>query len=284
MAVMEYLLTQYNLKAGISPQAPPSPSPPALLKVVAQGAGRYLTQSRRSVVGNRPHDDYLPEIHFLQSVSCEAQLLKIGQARAQRSVLGNGRDNQMEDGYLNLIHNHQETSGMLDDAKQVQDPELITESKDKMAVMEYLLTQYNLKAGLKHFGDKGVAAAESKLTQLHVMDTWVPEDPTKLTRVEKVKALSSLMFLKEKRCGKIKGRACVNGAPQRVYIPKEDAASPTMANELMFITSVIAAHEKHFVMCYNQGSIACENIKKYSEKNMNRIFSILYSYSIQNTF
>ena len=38
--------------------------------------------------------------------------------------------------------------------------------------------------------------------------------------VGKVKALSSLMFLKEKRSEKVKGRESVNGAPQRAYIRK----------------------------------------------------------------
>ena len=83
------------------------------------------------------------------------------------------------------------------------------------------------------------------------MDTWVPKDPIMLSRAEKVKALSFLMFLKEKRSGKLKGRACVNGAPQRSYIRKEDASSPTVANESVFINSVIAAHKKLFVRCYN---------------------------------
>ena len=59
------------------------------------------------------------------------------------------------------------------------------------------------------------------------------------------------MFLKEKRSRKIKGRACVNGAPQRAYIRKEDASSPNVANEYVFITSVIAAHNKCFVRCYD---------------------------------
>ena len=120
-----------------------------------------------------------------------------------------------------------------------------------MAVMKYLLTQYNLKAGLKHFGEKGIAAAKGELTQLHVMDTWVPEDPTMLSRAEKVKALSSLMFLKEKRSGKVKGRSYVNGALQRDYISKEDASLPTVANESVFITSGIAANKKRFLCNYD---------------------------------
>ena len=169
-------------------------------------AGRYPTQSRRSVLGNLPYDQYL---QFLQ------------------------------------------TSGMLNDVEHGQDSELVTQSEDGMAVMKYLLTQYNLKASLRHFGEKWIAAAKGEVTQLHVMDTWVPEDLTMLSRADKVKALSSLMFLKEKRSEKVKGRAYVDGAPHRAYIRKEEKSSPTVANKSVFITSVIAAHEKRFVCCYD---------------------------------
>ena len=61
------------------------------------------------------------------------------------------------------------------------------------------------------------------------MDTWTPMEAEKLSREQRMRALSSLLFLKEKRTGDIKGRACINGAPQRAYIPKEDAASPTVS-------------------------------------------------------
>ena len=140
---------------------------------------------------------------------------------------------------------------MLNDVEYNQDSELVTQSEDEMAVMKYLLTQYNPMAGLRHFGEKGIAAAKGELTQLHYMYTWVPEDPSMLSRAEKVRALSSLMFLKGKMSGKVKLRACVNGSPQRAYICKEDVSSPTVANESVFITSVIAAHEKRFVRCYD---------------------------------
>ena len=43
----------------------------------------------------------------------------------------------------------------------------------------------------------------------------------------------------------------MNGAPQRAYISKDDASSPTVANESVFITSVITANEKRFVRCYD---------------------------------
>jgi len=43
----------------------------------------------------------------------------------------------------------------------------------------------------------------------------------------------------------------MNGAPQRAYIPKEDAASSTVSTESMFITSAIAASKKRHVQCYD---------------------------------
>jgi hypothetical protein len=66
-----------------------------------------------------------------------------------------------------------------------------------------------------------------------------------------MKALSSLLFVKEKQTGKVKGRVCINGAPQRAYIAKEDAASPTVSTESVFIMSMIAASEKRKVRCYD---------------------------------
>jgi hypothetical protein len=90
----------------------------------------------------------------------------------------------------------------------------------------------------------------SELTQLHVMDTWTVMNPTKLTREEQAKALSSLLFLKEKRCGKIKGQACINGAPQWAYISKEEAALPSVSTESMFITSAVAASKRRHIRCY----------------------------------
>ena len=76
-------------------------------------------------------------------------------------------------------------------------------------------------------------------------------DATKLSREVKMKALSVLLFLKEKQTGKIKGEECINGAPQQAYISKEDAASPTVSTELTFVTAAIAASKKRKVRCFN---------------------------------
>ena len=73
------------------------------------------------------------------------------------------------------------------------------------------------------------------------------------------------MFLKEERSGKVKGRACVNGAPQRSYICKEGASSPTVANKSMFITSVIAANKN--ALC-----AATMYQKRFSTQNLMKMY------------
>ena len=64
--------------------------------------------------------------------------------------------------------------------------------------MGYLMTQYNLKPGLRKFGNRGEAAVVKELTQLHIMDMWTPMEASKLSREQRMLALLLLLFLKEK--------------------------------------------------------------------------------------
>ena len=106
-----------------------------------------------------------------------------------------------------------------------------------------LATQYSVNKGIKLFGDRAKESIGKELRQLHDYATYTPVSEDELTEKQKKEALSSLMFLTEKRCGRIKARACVNGSPQRDYIKKEDAASPTVMLDSVMITSAIDAHE-----------------------------------------
>jgi hypothetical protein len=113
-----------------------------------------------------------------------------------------------------------------------------------MHVMGVILAQqYSVNKGIQLFGEKAKDAISKELQQLHDYGTYTPIHAHELTREERKDALSSLMFLTEKRCGKIKSRACVNGSTQRDYIPKETTASPTVMNDSVMITSAIEAHE-----------------------------------------
>ena len=64
-----------------------------------------------------------------------------------------------------------------------------------------------------------------------------------LTAEERKGALRYLMFLKEKRCGTIKGRGCADGRKQRDYMSKNDTSSPTVATEALLLSCVIDAVE-----------------------------------------
>jgi hypothetical protein len=53
--------------------------------------------------------------------------------------------------------------------------------------------------------------------------------PSELSKIIRCEALNYLMFLKRKRCGKIKARGCADRRPQREYISKDESSSPTVS-------------------------------------------------------
>jgi hypothetical protein len=61
------------------------------------------------------------------------------------------------------------------------------------------LVHYSMGAGIKKFKERGEAEVTKELTQMHDMDVFPPVARESLTKEERTKALSSLMFLKEKR-------------------------------------------------------------------------------------
>ena len=67
-----------------------------------------------------------------------------------------------------------------------------------------MIHQYNLRKGLELSGDKAEAATVKELSQIHEMGTYVPLNAGELTAEQKAKALSSLMFIVEKRDSRIK--------------------------------------------------------------------------------
>ena len=107
---------------------------------------------------------------------------------------------------------------------------------------------YSLKQGLKKFGEKGTRAAFDEMKQLHIRGVFEPVQFDNLSEIERERAMESLIFLVEKGDDKIKARTCANGSVQRTYISKEEAASPTVATESIFLTSVVDAKEHRDVM------------------------------------
>ena len=59
------------------------------------------------------------------------------------------------------------------------------------------------------------------------------------------------MFLKRKRCGKIKARGCADGRPQREYVSKEESSSPTVSIYVLLASCVKDAIEGRAVIKYD---------------------------------
>jgi hypothetical protein len=74
-----------------------------------------------------------------------------------------------------------------------------------------------------------------------------PVNEYNLTPAERKGALRCLMFLKEKRCGTIKGRGCADGRSQRAHMTKEETSSPIVATEALALTCVVDATENRDV-------------------------------------
>ena len=131
-----------------------------------------------------------------------------------------------------------------------EDPQILFAllmDSDHDAMYNFLTEQMSAKKGLKVFGDKGADAIMDELRQLLYRKVMEGRRHDKLTKEDKKKALQYLMFLKQKRSGKIKGRGCADGRKQRIYKTKEETSSPTISLEALLISCVIDALEERDV-------------------------------------
>ena len=118
---------------------------------------------------------------------------------------------------------------------------------DRQFVHSYVTAQMSAKKGLKIFAEQGAGALMKELRQVVIMDVMSGCHARELTREQKKRALRYLMFLKQKRCGLIKGRGCVDGRPQHLWKNKQDTTSPTVMIESLFLSCVVDAYEKRDV-------------------------------------
>ena len=72
------------------------------------------------------------------------------------------------------------------------------------------------------WGKRALKSVVKEMTQLHDMVSFIPRRTGSLTREERVQALRTIIFLKEKRSGEVKSRTCIEGSAHRERIPKED--------------------------------------------------------------
>ena len=81
------------------------------------------------------------------------------------------------------------------------------------------------------------------MTQFHDREVVRSLSSGEISYEVRKKVLDYLIFLKKKRNGKIKGRRCADGRPQRVYKSNEETCSPTACNDSIFITALTDARE-----------------------------------------
>ena len=86
-----------------------------------------------------------------------------------------------------------------------------TNDVTKLAEYMFLTEQMGWRKGLTIFKEKGESAIGKELQQIHDMEGFQPKHWHELTEEQRKKALRYLMYLKEKRDGKIKGRGCADG-------------------------------------------------------------------------
>ena len=105
--------------------------------------------------------------------------------------------------------------------------------------------------GIKLFGPKAIAAMFKEYKQLNDLKVLGRIDVDALSPEQKRKALRAVNLIKEKRCGKIKGRTVADGSVQRKYVPREEASSPTLSLEALMGVLLINSFEERDVAVFD---------------------------------
>jgi hypothetical protein len=169
-------------------------------EIAALDSDHDTTQEQASAdKDNMPNDSSDDESHGKEDDNTPIPRLRRNRAPSYQPLKGRAGD-----GSLPTIARHGEFKG--------------GRHQSHIILQSVILTQYNLKQGIKKFGDQGKAAVLTELRQLYDRDVMDPVNKYNLTPAERKGALRYLMFLKEKRGGTIKGRGCAIGRPQRDYM------------------------------------------------------------------
>lgn len=110
------------------------------------------------------------------------------------------------------------------------------------------MTQMRAKKGIKMFGEKALEAMAKEYAQLDQLTVFTPRHRHELTYKQRKDPLNIIDLIKEKRCGKIKGRTVVDGRGQRDKYEKSDTSSSALTIESFTVTLVIDA-ERSCMQC-----------------------------------
>ena len=176
-------------------------------------------------------------------------------SRPRRANAGSGVE-RLNPSFVGKIYHSKKTSQFTQYDSKNEDNHDETKTYMNRAV-GVLFTQMTAKRGIKLFGERAIAAMTKEFNQLDKgafpgKPVVEPIDPTTLTKDEKQRAMEAVNLIKEKRCGKIKGRTCANGSTQRRFLGEgESVSSPTVSIEALFSTLVIDALERRDVAVFD---------------------------------
>ena len=120
----------------------------------------------------------------------------------------------------------------------------VTTVKNHVMATKFCFNQMSAKAGVKKLGNVAVNAILDECRQLDKKDALHPMKFSDLTNQQVQRALRSITMVKEKRCGKVKGRTVADGRSQKEYIEKDESASPAVSTEGLFISFLIDGIER----------------------------------------
>jgi len=103
------------------------------------------------------------------------------------------------------------------------------------------------KKGIATYGQVATQAILKEYKQLHDLNVFQPIKMKDIPIEERDKVLRLITLIKDKRTGQIKGKACADGRPQRAYISREEATSPTVSLESLMLSMMIDAYENRDV-------------------------------------
>jgi len=109
------------------------------------------------------------------------------------------------------------------------------------------LTQMSASKGLRVYGEKAAKAMAKEYAQLDELGVFKGRMSGSLNSDERKAALQVIDLIKEKRCGRIKGRTVVDGRGQRDSYEKIDTSSKALTLEAFITTLAIDAFEERDV-------------------------------------
>ena len=109
--------------------------------------------------------------------------------------------------------------------------------------------QYGFQKGMKVFKEKGYMATVKELDKNFICRNTIDMLLARSITHNMMKmSLTYKMFLKRKRCGKIKARGCANSRSKREYITKLKLSSPCVKTHALFLSYLVDAFENRCVV------------------------------------